>query len=101
MAANPSESGCATLSCGARILRGLEDRLPHQQSGCARRARRKREPLVPQRGALRDGQLTVGLAELPGVTWSGLWLLGFNLVVKAFAESLGHLVFDTITHQLH
>src|SRR6266436_1926425 len=42
------------------FLRRLEDRLSHQQSGCPRGARRQREPLVPQRGACCDSQLTTG-----------------------------------------
>src|SRR5229473_2083415 len=85
------------------FFRRLEDRLSHQQSGCPRRARRQREPLVYQRGACCDSQLTTGsLAQHTlGINRFEMQLLVFDLVVEALAESLGHLVFDTITHQFH
>src|SRR5216684_9347496 len=85
------------------FLRRLEDRLSHQQSGCPRRAWRQREPLVPQRRACFDSQLKPGsLARRTlRTSRSEPWLFIFDFVVEALTESLGHLVFDTITHQLH
>src|SRR6266849_4779720 len=85
------------------FLRRLEDRLSHQQSGCPRRVWRQREPLVPQRGACCDSQLKTGsLAwHTLGIKRSEPWLFIFDFVVEALTESLGHLVFDTITHQFH
>src|SRR5713226_7006418 len=85
------------------FLRRLEDRLSHQQSGCPRRVWRQREPLVPQRGACFDDQLKPGsLAHHTlRISRSEPWLFIFDFVVKALTESLGHLVFDTITHQFH
>src|SRR5713226_706149 len=85
------------------FLRRLEDRLSHQQSGCPRRAWRQRQPLVPQRGACFDSQLKPGsLAQHTLViNMPERQLFVFDLVVEALAESLGHLVFDTITHQFH
>src|SRR6266851_7946287 len=85
------------------FLRRLEDRLSHQQSGCPRRAWRQREPLVSQRRACFDSQLKPGsLARRTlRISRSEPWLFIFDFVVEALTESLGHLVFDTITHQFH
>src|SRR2546427_1330702 len=85
------------------FLRRLEDRLSYQQSRCPRRAGRQREPLVSKRRACFDGQLKPGsLARRTlRISRSEPWLFIFDFVVEALTESFGHLVFDTITDQLH
>src|SRR6266852_6355942 len=86
------------------FLRRLEDRLSYQQSRCPRRAGRQREQLVSKRRACFDGQLKPGSLARHRRGSAGLnpgWLSVFDFVVEALTESFGHLVFDTITDQLH